>query len=245
MGNLSKTLRELQICKLPWFRASELLPLFILSTDFKRNGARIVADLSCPVAWTAAERAGVVPSAVAAARCEYTWKIASSELAPLFEANHDGNLYGPEIYFKGVFFRLYLQMAGSSMGVYVQPVESGVFPCPPLVCMKYSIFHLTASGEERRVNTPQDVVFSLNGCGRAAVFTGIDSLAALQGQLSDGLLAFKLNFFFLVLHDAFSSRFFKTNVLFLYSFFSSTYISFMFPVASFSGVLFSLASFSS
>jgi hypothetical protein len=40
--------------------------------------------------------------------------------------------------------------------------------------------------------------------------------------------------FFLVLHDAFSSRFFKTNVLFLYSFFSSTYISFMFPLASFS-----------
>jgi len=37
--------------------------------------------------------------------------------------------------------------------------------------------------------------------------------------------------------DAFSSRFFKTNVLFLYSFFSSTYISFMFPLASFSGVL--------
>jgi hypothetical protein len=51
--------------------------------------------------------------------------------------------------------------------------------------------------------------------------------------------------FFLVLHDAFSLRFFKTNVLFLYSFFSSTYISFMFPLASFSGVLFSLASFSS
>ena len=53
------------------------------------------------------------------------------------------------------------------------------------------------------------------------------------------------NSFFLVLHDAFFSLLFKTNVLFLYSLFSSSYICFMFILASFSGVLFSLASFSS
>ena len=42
-------------------------------------------------------------------------------------------------------------------------------------------------------------------------------------------------------------RYNQANVLFLYSFFSSFFISFMFmfPLASFSGVLFSLASFSS
>ena len=45
-----------------------------------------------------------------------------------------------------------------------------------------------------------------------------------------------INSFFLVLLDAFSSRFFKTNVLFLYTLFSSTYISFMFPLASVSFV---------
>ena len=38
--------------------------------------------------------------------------------------------------------------------------------------------------------------------------------------------------FFLVLLDAFSSGFFETNVLFLYTLFSSTYICFMFPLAS-------------
>jgi len=53
------------------------------------------------------------------------------------------------------------------------------------------------------------------------------------------------NSFFLVLHDAFFSLLFKTNILFLYSLFSSSYICFMFILASFSGVLFSLASFSS
>jgi len=53
------------------------------------------------------------------------------------------------------------------------------------------------------------------------------------------------NGFFLVLHDAFFSLLFKTNILFLYSLFSSSYICFMFILASFSGVLFSLASFSS
>ena len=49
------------------------------------------------------------------------------------------------------------------------------------------------------------------------------------------------NSFFLVLHDAFFSLLFKTNILFLYSLFSSSYICFMFILASFSGVLFSLA----
>ena len=38
--------------------------------------------------------------------------------------------------------------------------------------------------------------------------------------------------FFLVLLDAFSSGFIETNVLFLYTLFSSTYICFMFPQAS-------------
>jgi hypothetical protein len=41
-----------------------------------------------------------------------------------------------------------------------------------------------------------------------------------------------INSFFLVLLDAFSSRFLKTNVIFLYILFSSTYISFMFPLPS-------------
>jgi len=41
-----------------------------------------------------------------------------------------------------------------------------------------------------------------------------------------------INSFFLVLLDAFSSRFFKTNILFLFTLFSSTYICFMFPLAS-------------
>jgi hypothetical protein len=41
---------------------------------------------------------------------------------------------------------------------------------------------------------------------------------------------------FLVLLDAFSSRFFKTNVLFLHTFFSSAYICFLFPLASVSFV---------
>jgi hypothetical protein len=45
-----------------------------------------------------------------------------------------------------------------------------------------------------------------------------------------------INSFSLVLLDAFSSRFFKTNVLFLCTLFSSTYISFMFPLASVSFV---------
>ena len=193
VGNLSKIVRELQLCKLPWFRASELLPLFILSASLKQNGTEIVADLSFPLAWTAAERAGKVPTAVAAARCEYTWKISSSELAPLFEAGHNGNLYGLKIYLKGVFFRLNLHMSGSSMGVYVQPVKSGVLPCPLLVCMNFDILHLTASGrEESVVPMDDDPAFGCDGCGYNDVFTGIDSLAALQGRLSDGLLAFKL-----------------------------------------------------
>ena len=53
------------------------------------------------------------------------------------------------------------------------------------------------------------------------------------------------NSFFLVLHDAFFSLLLKTNILFLYSLFSSSYICFIFILASFSGVLFNLASFSS
>ena len=45
-----------------------------------------------------------------------------------------------------------------------------------------------------------------------------------------------INTFFLVLLDAFYSRFFKTNVLFLYTPFSSTNICFVFPLASVSFV---------
>ena len=52
-----------------------------------------------------------------------------------------------------------------------------------------------------------------------------------------------INSFSLILLDAFSSRFFKTNVFFLYTLFSSAYISFLFPLASVSFVLFSQVQF--
>ena len=45
-----------------------------------------------------------------------------------------------------------------------------------------------------------------------------------------------INSFLLVLLDAFSSRFFNTNVLFLFTLFSSTYICFVFPLSSVSFV---------